>query len=548
MLTQDSICVVLRGAMLVCGVTALVGLATALLVFVHHRVRQLPLRKLNGPPIPSLWLGHYRQMFNPASPKFHDYFSKTYGTVARLYAFLGDTQLLISDTRACHHILVKDAEFFEQPAYVTEANRHSFGPSILATHGAQHRRQRKQLTPAFSIKNMRTLAPLFQELARQCRCMISSKLDEDQEIDILDPLNRLAIELIAQGGLGYSFGSFDGRQNEFGRAMRSFGPTIIKLAVWRSFLPVISTTVPAKLMRSIATLLPWTTMHNLMGICDSIYKNSVTLYNEKKKMLEMGDEVLKSHITHGNDIISVLLKSNLDATESKLPDEEILAQMSMLILAATNTTSSALSRILYTLAQNPEAQDRLRSELTETRGEADEPLDYDQLVELPYLEAVCRETLRLHPPVNFITRVAQKDITIPLSQPITTTDGDTVSTLYVPRNTSIFVNIYGMNRDANIWGPDADVWKPERWLAPLPESVLAARIPGVYSNTLTFSGGGRACIGFKFSQLEMKVALAELLTHFRFSLSKHEITWRFGGLIIPSADGDIKLPMVVERV
>ncbi len=110
----------------------------------------------------------------------------------------------------------------------------------------------------------------------------------------------------------------------------------------------------------------------------------------------------------------------------KHTDEELVAQMSYVlpacpfrrtsvlttiiafprstfILAGMDTTSNALSRILHVLAQNPTAQDRLRAEITEACGGED--LAYDDLVKLPYLEAVCRETLRLHAPVQFVKRL-----------------------------------------------------------------------------------------------------------------------------------------------
>jgi cytochrome P450 len=61
--------------------------------------------------------------------------------------------------------------------------------------------------------------------------------------------------------------------------------------------------------------------------------------------------------------------------------------------------------------------------------------------------------------------------------------GKEVRELFVPSGTIIYVNIVGVNRDPAIWGPDAHVWQPERWLSPLPSSVADARVPGVYSNT-----------------------------------------------------------------
>ena len=66
-----------------------------------------------------------------------------------------------------------------------------------------------------------------------------------------------------------------------------------------------------------------------------------------------------------------------------------------LVIAATDTTSNALSRILHLLSLHPDAQDKLRDELKEA-CEDNEELTHDQLVSLPYLEAVCRETLRLY--------------------------------------------------------------------------------------------------------------------------------------------------------
>jgi hypothetical protein len=76
-----------------------------------------------------------------------------------------------------------------------------------------------------------------------------------------------------------------------------------------------------------------------------------------------------------------------------------------------------------------------------------------------------------------------KDFVLSLSNPIRTTEGNYIKELFVPRNTSIFINAVGVNRDTQIWGQDALEWKPERWLGAIPDSVVDAHIPGVYSNT-----------------------------------------------------------------
>ncbi|KAI0052503.1 hypothetical protein FA95DRAFT_1328715 [Auriscalpium vulgare] len=76
---------------------------------------------------------------------------------------------------------------------------------------------------------------------------------------------------------------------------------------------------------------------------------------------------------------------------------------------------------------------------------------------LPYLEAVCRESLR----------VCRKDISVLLGHPIRTATGDVLNSLYVPNGTDVVINILAVNCSTAIWDPDAEECKPEQWLAPL---------------------------------------------------------------------------------
>lgn len=71
---------------------------------------------------------------------------------------------------------------------------------------------------------------------------------------------------------------------------------------------------------------------------------------------------------------------------------------------------------------------------------------------------------------------------MPLSEPITGLDGRPVSEIFIPKGTRIVVSLVHCNRDRAIWGPDADEWKPERWLTGLPDSVADAKVPGIYSH------------------------------------------------------------------
>lgn len=71
---------------------------------------------------------------------------------------------------------------------------------------------------------------------------------------------------------------------------------------------------------------------------------------------------------------------------------------------------------------------------------------------------------------------------MPLSKPIQGLDGTVMNEIFVPSGTLIITGNWMSNINKSLWGEDADEWKPERWLAPLPDALKEARIPGVYSN------------------------------------------------------------------
>ncbi|KAI0318197.1 cytochrome P450 [Amylostereum chailletii] len=527
-------------------------LFTAVIVVSRRYLVQRALRVVPGPPSLSFWAGNLKQMFTPNALAFHAEIQRQFEKVVRIQGFLGDQQLLISDPKALHSILVKDQHTFEESEWMIESRRVGFGPGLLSTLGAQHRKQRKILNPAFSIAHMRRMIPIFQVLTSQLQEILRRDVaDGSKEIDMLEWMGRLALDLIGQAGLGYSFGALQGVDNDYARSIKSIGPMLSKVNVWRRLIPTLTSTFPAPVLGWLTKVAPWPTIQHLAEASNAMHKTSTEIWEEKKGLEGLGDEAGLNQLGEGRDLMTILLRANAATEETeRLSDAELIAQMSTFILAGTETTSSALARILYLLTINPDAQETLRKELVGVDGRKGE-LDYDALNALPFLDAVCRETLRLFPPINFVHRVARQDFLLQLGTPFRGLDGKSHTELMVPSDTNIIVNIKAVNRDPDIWGPDALEWKPERWLAPLPDSVANARIPGVYSNQLTFIGGGRACIGFKFSQLEMKVVLSQLVSAFRFAPSaKKQVEWRWGGIASPYIVGGdsskTQLPLTVS--
>ncbi|KAG9117684.1 cytochrome P450-dit2 [Ceratobasidium sp. 392] len=251
------------------------------------------------------------------------------------------------------------------------------------------------------------------------------------------------------------------------------------------------------------------------------------------------------------ELVGQAVKANADATESeRLPEDQLLGQMNTLIFAGHETTSGALARVLHLLAQNRDMQGRLRAEINDIPPTA----GYEQIHSLPYLDAVCREVLRIYPPGVIMERQPAKDWVIPLRYPIKGKDGSELREIKVKKGTLIYLGVREANRCKETWGADADVFWPERWLDTLPSSVSDARTPGVYSSMMTFSAGPRACIGFKFSLLELKIVLLTLIRSFEFSPSKTPVEWRMTGAMGPYEVGakehgeNPKLPLCVSVI
>ncbi|KAK7466278.1 hypothetical protein VKT23_005006 [Stygiomarasmius scandens] len=369
---------------------------------------------------------------------------------------------------------------------------------------------------------------------------------------MLSWMSRTALELIGQAGLGYSFDTLEDEAvaHPYVKIMKQLIITIGEMWITRDYLvPVAVKIGTPNFWRRIIDVLPSENLRHVRDMADYTWETSKKIYEGKKKALAEGNEAVERQIGKGKDIISILMRLNSEEdNEDKLDEDEVLGQMSeydrVLIFAAMDTTSTAMSRALSLLSTRPDVQDQLRKEILEARKEHGGRIPYNELVSLPYLDAVCRETLRLFPPSPHIFRRATQDTVVPFSKPVIGVDGTSISEVHLPKNTYILVSALNSNRNPEIWGPDALEWKPERWLSPLPNELIEAHLPGVYSHLMTFNAGGRACIGFKFSQMEMKAVLAMLIAKFKFSPSEKKTFWQLNMLSTPVLKEGDKTPMM----
>lgn len=123
-------------------------------------------------------------------------------------------------------------------------------------------------------------------------------------------MNRAALEIIGQSGLGYSFDSLqaDSIPHPYSAEAKKFSAVNIHLLFARTYiLPiVVKFKLPRVVQRFIVNVLPWNSLHMMRDVVDILHSTSVEIIESKKKALRLGDEEISKQIGHGKDIISTL--------------------------------------------------------------------------------------------------------------------------------------------------------------------------------------------------------------------------------------------------
>ncbi|EPQ57652.1 cytochrome P450 [Gloeophyllum trabeum ATCC 11539] len=486
--------------------------------------------------------------------EYHEKFMKEYGSIFQVHGLLGEKQIFTSDCAAISTILNDSDTFRHTEEYDTIATL-IFGPGIIGAQGRQHKRLRRMLNPIFSSHNIRELTGVFFSIAHKLRDCLEGELppDAEREINILEWTSRAALDLIGIGGAGYRFGALDGSKNAYTTAAKGLLPTLTSLTPIVPLLPYLHHLGPSQLRRFLVRFVPWPAVQRFRRIIDVMDRTAWSVYRDKKRKVREKVAVGESE-GGGRDVISLAIAANENAdVDSRLTDEELAAQMGGLIFAGLDTTSGALCRTLQVLSTRPDLQRRLRAEIADakqTRGVEHGHLDYETLHGLRCLGAVCQEVLRLYPPVTWFDRTSHVDISIPLASPLTTSTGKQATSVPVLKGTTVIMSVHGVNRDKALWGADAEEFNIDRWLLPeRAERRGGVKVPSVWSSLLSFGAGPRACIGFRYALLELKVVLSVLIESFEFSPTGKTVEWSLSFTQSPHVKGEDApgMPLLVRR-
>ncbi|RPD78489.1 cytochrome P450 [Lentinus tigrinus ALCF2SS1-7] len=520
---------------------AIAATAALLLGVIFKWLRRRSLTTVRGPPSPSLLLGHEHALSTQEEVGILEFeWLWEYGPTWKIGGNFGTDLLMTADPKALQHIFHKSGYNYTKRTSANYMGYMLSGPGIVVSLDKDHQRHRKIMNPAFNAAHLKTFLPLFQRISSKMVEQWKAELSGTEQMHIMVNkwLSRATLDIIGEAAFDYDYGALNGaKSSPLNKAYDnifkdiSFQPPAA-FAIFNATWDYVPETL-IKLVQFIPVN-PFTRMLNL--------KNLFTEYG-KQILREQRSEVDVEKPSNSRDVMSILIKANASADpKTRLTDAELMAEMYTLTLAGHETTSSTLTFLTYELARHPEYQARMRKEIQDRRALAAARGDADFTVEdldsLSLTVNAIKETLRFHPIVPQLFRVAVKDDVIPLSHPVVSTTGETITEVPVQAGQVIVTSFAAYHRLKDVWGDDADVWNPDRFFRP--ETGKHTNV-GVFSNLMSFSAGVRACIGWRFSLIEMQAILAETLENFEVALPEEKLEIKRAPM------GPIMLPVVVGK-
>ncbi|KAJ7841217.1 cytochrome P450 [Mycena olivaceomarginata] len=433
------------GILLACGVV----LITARYLFVRRRST---IKDIRGPPSPSWIFGNMLQLL------------RVYGAVYRVKGVFGQDRLLLSDPAALQYVL--NSPIFEHGPTLENAASVLFEKEcVMLAKGETHKRLRAEMHIGFTASMVRDFQTMLEGVARS----MTEELEELQPslVDICPILSEAMLDTISRALLSHS-------TQDWGRDF-----VVLALASTRSAVQILADAVTVRLPRWVSRAMFHPSNHSLQS-------------HSHGKIFHEGSWAGRQGSAGETDVLDMFL--NLGPSEKRrnpLTLEEVVAQTGILLVAGQETTTSVLVFGLLELTRHPQFQDQLRSEARSFLG--NQSPTYDNM---PLLNAFIKETLRLYPPAALQERVATRDTVIPLADSILTSTGELMNQIVIRKGQVVSMAIASYHRQEPLWGVDVHEFRPSRWLD---GTVYQGQALGPYANLLSFIGGPRVCLGWRFA-------------------------------------------------
>lgn len=396
---------------------------------------------------------------------FQDKYYQKYGDVFTMHLFGQDPAVIISNPQAIQEIFNKKDKFD-----VGRANKLAepiLGKnSLMLMDGKRHQRERKLLMPSFHGECLKRYAQQICQITEQ----VASQLPTGQTFIARTTMQKISLEVIIQIVFGLTKGE----------RYQQLQPLLTE---WLNLTasPLRSSMLFFRfLQQDWGKWSPW----------GSVKQRQQKIHNLLQAEIE---ERRAKGEQNGTDILSLMMATT-DENGVPMSDAELRDELLSLLFAGHETTATSLAWAFYQIHQRADVREKLLQELDSVEKDAD-PISISKL---PYLTAVCQETLRMYPvlPVIF-PRIAKSPIEI--------------AGYSFDAETTLMPSVYLVHYREDIY-PEPYTFKPERFLER--EYSSAEYFP--------FGGGSRRCVGYALAQLEMKLVLATILSKYQLALAEEK--------------------------
>ncbi|MDZ7959279.1 MAG: cytochrome P450 [Aulosira sp. DedQUE10] len=374
-----------------------------------------------------------------------------------------DPWVFVNHPQAIQEILINDRKKFVAPSRKNKILQPLVGDSsMIMLDGDRHKRRRQMVMPSFHGDRMRSYGEIISNITEK----VLSQLPQNQPFSARTTMQEISLQVILEA----VFGLYEGERCQKLKHLMALMSDVFRSPFSSSFLffPF--------LQKDLGAWSPWGKFLRDRQKIDQL------IYAEIAQRRSQPDP-------NRTDILSLLMSAK-DEEGEPMTDQELRDELMTLLFAGHETTATAMAWALYWTHHQPEIRERLLQEL-DTLGENPDPMS---IFRLPYLTAVCNETLRIYP-VAMLTfaRVAQEPVEL-------------LGHLLEP-GTTVVGCMYLVHQREDLY-PEPKQFRPERFLE---------RQFSPYE-FIPFGGGSRRCIGEALAQFEMKLVLAKILSGYQLAL------------------------------
>ena len=386
---------------------------------------------------------------------------EAYGDTFRLYLGGLKEAIVTVDPAVIQHVLKTNADNYQKSEIQVRRMGHFLGKGLLTTHGEAWRTQRRLIQTGFKELGMLSaimqdsLADSLRDFERQVRV---------GPVDVYFHLMKMTFSMVARSLFGARL-----MDEDIDLVSRTIC-TVQEFIVRQTLQPYLN---------------PW------FAVSGELRKH--------EEMRARADAVLLEYIKRrrheppGHDLLQALMDARYSDGEG-MSDELVLSESMQLLVAGHETSSNALSWLLYLLSTHPDCLARVRDEFESALGDAQ--LTHADVLKFEFTTQVIYEGLRLYPPFWMIDRMAVAD--------------DRVGDLVIPSGSMVIVYVYGAHHAPRHWHSPEE-FDPERFT----KEEMKQRTPFTF---LPFGGGPRVCIGQHYAMLQILMILSELIRRYDFAL------------------------------